>query len=129
MRDLLSVGSVSFGSGRHRLSLAPLLTGWGGSFYRRSPVTTKSAPRAPHSVQRSTRAQSITGMPEPCCATCVEDIGLAQMTAALAPQDEPYMGGERAAQRYRSGLGFLAWIYLDVLFGLALSTARPTSWP
>src|SRR5438874_11241900 len=35
-----------------------------------APLTTESASRSPHSVQRNSRAQSGTGMPEPCCATC-----------------------------------------------------------
>jgi len=41
------------------------------------PLTTKSASRVPLSVQRKTRAQSGTGIPEPCCATWVAMSGSA----------------------------------------------------
>jgi len=41
------------------------------------PLTTKSASRAPLSVQRNSRAQSGTGIPEPCCATWVAMSGSA----------------------------------------------------
>jgi hypothetical protein len=34
----------------------------------RAPLTTKSASRSPHSVQRNRRAQSGTGIPEPCAS-------------------------------------------------------------
>ena len=37
--------------------------------HRAAPLTTKSGSRAPHSEHRSNRAQSGTGIPEPCCAT------------------------------------------------------------
>src|SRR5438067_4461934 len=46
-------------------------------FQRLVPLTTKSASRAPHSVQRNSRAQSGTGIPEPCCATWVAMSGSA----------------------------------------------------
>jgi len=40
--------------------------------YRRPPVTAKSASRTPHAEQRSSRAQSITVIASPQCATCTD---------------------------------------------------------
>jgi len=72
------------------------------------PLTTKSASFGPHREQASLTAQSVTVIIAPWCVTGSATVGPDLMLAALAPDNQPHLAGERSAERGRSPLALVA---------------------
>ena len=76
--------------------------------YRRAPLTTKSASRAPHFEQTSRAAHSMTVGASPYRSASSSGSGSIRCRAALAPHDQTDVTRSRLAQRQRLRLVLLS---------------------